>query len=142
MLVVEQFDSPRLAGNLMGDPSVRDLVVYLPPSYHTSARRYPVLYLLHGFGMHARDWSVAHLHTAEGQLPDSREETLQSNYFENLEANYPKSATVTGGLMKGNFAQLDIAGLHHDGRKITGKVRMTKSGANWRVVDQYLVGSE
>lgn len=92
--------------------------------------------------IHARDWSVAHLHTAEGQLPDSREETLQSNYFENLEANYPKSATVTGGLMKGNFAQLDIAGLHHDGRKITGKVRMTKSGANWRVVDQYFVGSE
>jgi enterochelin esterase-like enzyme len=31
-------------------------VVYLPPGYETSARRYPVLYMLHGMGGSASEW--------------------------------------------------------------------------------------
>jgi enterochelin esterase-like enzyme len=43
-----------LEGNLEGDSPDRDVTVYLPPSYRTDQnRRYPVVYLLHGFG--ARD---------------------------------------------------------------------------------------
>lgn len=43
-----------LAGNLEGDDPNRDVIVYLPPSYSTeSARRYPVLYFLHGYGLTA-----------------------------------------------------------------------------------------
>jgi len=39
-----------LAGNLEGDSPDRQVSVYLPPSYAKSgSRRYPVLYLLHGF---------------------------------------------------------------------------------------------
>ena len=39
-----------LAGNLEGDSADRLVSVYLPPSYaHSGSRRYPVLYLLHGF---------------------------------------------------------------------------------------------
>jgi S-formylglutathione hydrolase len=39
-----------LEGNLSGDSPDRDVSVYLPPSYRTQpSRRYPVLYLLHGF---------------------------------------------------------------------------------------------
>jgi S-formylglutathione hydrolase FrmB len=39
-----------LEGNLSLDPAERDVSVYLPPSYATSKkRRYPVVYLLHGF---------------------------------------------------------------------------------------------
>jgi S-formylglutathione hydrolase len=39
-----------LEGNLSGDPADRDVSVYLPPSYAKNIqRRYPVLYLLHGF---------------------------------------------------------------------------------------------
>ncbi len=38
-----------LAGNALGDPCERDLYCYLPPSYHTSDRRYPVVYFLSGF---------------------------------------------------------------------------------------------
>jgi S-formylglutathione hydrolase FrmB len=42
--------SAALAGNLLGDSPRRQVTVYLPPSYATEpARRYPVLYLLHGF---------------------------------------------------------------------------------------------
>jgi enterochelin esterase-like enzyme len=39
-----------LAGNLEGDSPARNVSVYLPPSYAAAPwRRYPVLYLLHGF---------------------------------------------------------------------------------------------
>ena len=42
--------SQALEGNLIGDPAVRDVSVYLPPSYQADPdKRYPVLYLLHGF---------------------------------------------------------------------------------------------
>src|SRR5579864_4456629 len=58
MIVVEQIDSKHLAGNVIGDPSQRDLVIYLPPSYHTSSRRYPTAYLLHGFGGRAMLWTI------------------------------------------------------------------------------------
>jgi len=39
-----------LAGNLEGDSPERDVSIYLPPSYaNEKNRRYPVIYLLHGF---------------------------------------------------------------------------------------------
>ncbi len=39
-----------LEGNLSGEPADRDVSVYLPPSYQASGnRRYPVVYLLHGY---------------------------------------------------------------------------------------------
>ena len=39
-----------LEGNLEGDSPDRDVSIYLPPSYATAAnRRYPVIYLLHGY---------------------------------------------------------------------------------------------
>lgn len=39
-----------LEGNLSGEPADRDVSVYLPPGYGTeSNRRYPVIYLLHGY---------------------------------------------------------------------------------------------
>jgi len=49
-VVVERFESAALRGNRAGDPHLRRVPVYLPPSYDASpARRYPVLYLLTGF---------------------------------------------------------------------------------------------
>jgi S-formylglutathione hydrolase len=39
-----------LEGNLEGDSPDRDVAVYLPPGYKTAVRRrYPVVYMLHGF---------------------------------------------------------------------------------------------
>ncbi|MGH8217765.1 MAG: alpha/beta hydrolase [Steroidobacteraceae bacterium] len=41
---------PSLVGNLEGDSADREVSIYLPPSYSKApGRRYPVLYLLHGF---------------------------------------------------------------------------------------------
>jgi S-formylglutathione hydrolase FrmB len=46
-----------LEGNLNGDPVERPVFVYLPPSYKTQPnRRYPVVYLLHGYGLRAERW--------------------------------------------------------------------------------------
>lgn len=46
-----------LEGNLEGDSPDRDVFVYLPPSYATSPnRRYPVVYTLHGYFLHAEQW--------------------------------------------------------------------------------------
>jgi S-formylglutathione hydrolase FrmB len=40
-----------LEGNLEGDSPDRDVTVYLPPSYASDqSRRFPVVYLLHGYG--------------------------------------------------------------------------------------------
>jgi steroid delta-isomerase-like uncharacterized protein len=48
--VEDEITSPSLEGNLLGDPATRSLLVWLPPSYETSPdRRYPTIYLLHGF---------------------------------------------------------------------------------------------
>lgn len=48
-VVIEQFSSEALRGNPLGDPHVREIPVYLPPSHGTGTRRYPVIYWLHGF---------------------------------------------------------------------------------------------
>ena len=46
-----------LEGNLEGDSPDREVFVYLPPSYqHEPNRRYPVVYTLHGYGLHAEQW--------------------------------------------------------------------------------------
>jgi S-formylglutathione hydrolase FrmB len=48
-----------LEGNLEGDSPDRDVAVFLPPSYsHDQKRRYPVVYLLHGFTDNVDNWWV------------------------------------------------------------------------------------
>jgi S-formylglutathione hydrolase len=47
---VDTIDAPSLRGNLIGDSARKPITVYLPPSYsRTRTKRYPVVYLLHGF---------------------------------------------------------------------------------------------
>jgi hypothetical protein len=53
MIIHTRIESPHLAGNLLGDPSERDLFVYVPPGYEESDRRYPTAYLLHAYGVTA-----------------------------------------------------------------------------------------
>jgi enterochelin esterase-like enzyme len=46
-----------LEGNLEGDSADRDVFVYLPPGYASAPdRRFPVVYTLHGYGLHAQQW--------------------------------------------------------------------------------------
>jgi enterochelin esterase-like enzyme len=45
-----KIESAALAQNLIGEKTERTIKVYVPPAYHTSAKHYPVLYFLPGFG--------------------------------------------------------------------------------------------
>ncbi len=49
-LHIDRIESDALRGNALGDPPARPVIVYTPPGYDAQAsRRYPVLYLLHGY---------------------------------------------------------------------------------------------
>jgi S-formylglutathione hydrolase FrmB len=57
-LVEISIPAPSLKGNLLGDPLEQKVTVYLPPSYESSpAKRYPTLYLLHGFFGRNNAWT-------------------------------------------------------------------------------------
>ena len=45
-----------LEGNLEGDSPDRDVFIYLPPGYANTTQRYPVAYMLHGYGLTAERW--------------------------------------------------------------------------------------
>lgn len=47
--IILRHTSKVLKNNPLGDPYQRDVVVYLPPSYVKSNKRYPVVYLIAGF---------------------------------------------------------------------------------------------
>ena len=47
-----------LKNNLLGDSFEQDVAIYLPPGYETAkTKRYPVIYLLHGFGDNIKNWT-------------------------------------------------------------------------------------
>jgi S-formylglutathione hydrolase len=57
-LVFDTVHSRALERNVYGDSPDRSVMIYLPPSYASSpSRRYPVIYLLHGFGTTEREWT-------------------------------------------------------------------------------------
>ncbi len=49
-IVTDMITSEALKGNKLGDPDTRNMIIYLPPSYASSDKAYPVIYLLHGYG--------------------------------------------------------------------------------------------
>src|SRR5215469_3167811 len=56
-IVSDTFIARSLQGNLLGDDIERKVLVYLPPTYDTAPqRRYPVIYLLHGYGGQIESW--------------------------------------------------------------------------------------
>ncbi|MBI2931535.1 MAG: esterase [Planctomycetes bacterium] len=60
-VLIESFASRVLRGNPLGDPYVRRIPIYLPPSYARNTRRYPVIYVLSGFtgtGLSHLNWSA------------------------------------------------------------------------------------
>jgi S-formylglutathione hydrolase FrmB len=71
-LVFDTVHSAALAHNKFGDPVDREVLVYLPPSYATNASaRFPVVYLLHGFGGTDRTWLGALNHFSIQPAVDS-----------------------------------------------------------------------
>ena len=73
-LEVVEIYSPALEDNLIGDPATREMRVYLPPSYDSGQRRYPVIFVLHGFTQNSTTFARVKGNddlVASGQMPES-----------------------------------------------------------------------
>jgi S-formylglutathione hydrolase FrmB len=82
-----------LEGNLEGDAVDRDVIVFLPPSYASGqARRYPVVYALHGYSIGAEQW------THEIHVPQTIEGAFAQGAQEMIVV-LPDSKTVHNGSM-------------------------------------------
>ena len=85
-----------LEGNLEGDSPDRPVVVYLPPSYaREPARRYPVLYYLHGYT------ATAEAYVKSLALPDSIDRAIASGAREMIVV-LPDAFTKYSGSMYSN----------------------------------------
>jgi enterochelin esterase-like enzyme len=82
-----------LEGNLEGDAIDRDAFVVLPPSYNENrARRFPVVYALHGYSIGAEQW------TQEIHVPQTIEGAFAKGAHEMIVV-VPDSKTVHNGSM-------------------------------------------
>jgi enterochelin esterase-like enzyme len=82
-----------LEGNLEGNAADRAVIVFLPPSYEKEkARRYPVVYALHGFFIGAEQW------TGEIHVPQTIEGAFARGSKE-LIVVLPDSKTLHDGSM-------------------------------------------
>ena len=87
-----------LEGNLEGDAVDRDVIVFLPPSYaKEKARRYPVVYALHGFFIGAAQWS------GEIHVPQTIEGAFAQGAREMIVV-LPDSKTIYNGSMYSSSA--------------------------------------
>jgi enterochelin esterase-like enzyme len=71
--------SREIEANLLGTPAEREVIVVLPPGYDRNpARRYPVVYALHGYSIGAQQW-IQEIHlpqTAEGAFAKGTREMI------------------------------------------------------------------
>lgn len=82
-----------LEGNLEGNAVDRDTIVFLPPSYaKDTARRYPVVYALHGYSIGAEQW------TGEIHAPQTIEGAFAQEVGEMIVV-LPDSKTAHNGSM-------------------------------------------
>ncbi len=89
-----------LEGNLEGDSPDREVTVYLPPSYATDqTRRYPVVYLLHGYG--GRDDTF---NGRLARLSESADKLSTAQGFSDLIVVTPNAFTLHKGSMYSNSA--------------------------------------
>lgn len=86
----------------------------------------------------AADIRTAKLHLRDEEIANVPATAELRSFFEGLALNYPKTAKATGGLMKGDLANVEMKGTDREGRKIEGTFSMKKTAGTWRVVDQYL----
>lgn len=95
-----------LEGNLEGDSPDRDVSVYLPPSYATAKnRRYPVLYLLHGYTNTDEGWygpnTKSGFQSAKTTLPEVADRGIAAGAREMIIV-MPNAYTVYQGSMFSN----------------------------------------
>lgn len=87
-----------LEGNLAGDSPDRDVTIYLPPSYAKSPKkRYPVLYLLHGFTDSDEKWMGLKKHFIN--VPESADRAVAAGAAKEMIVVMPNAFTKFQGSM-------------------------------------------
>jgi enterochelin esterase-like enzyme len=90
--------SKALEGNLNGDSPDRDVSIYLPPSYKAEKnRRYPVVYMLHGFTDDDAKWFGHVKHWIS--LPDILNKAISDGSSREMIVVMPNGYTKFGGSM-------------------------------------------
>lgn len=91
-----KLSSPALKNNLLGDPAEQSVAVYLPPSYQASpSKRYPTLYLLHGFTGNIKAWTT---NGYQGMnLQPLMDEMIKSGKIREMIVVVPNGANAYGG---------------------------------------------
>jgi S-formylglutathione hydrolase len=90
-----------LEGNLEGDSPDRDVMVYLPPTYKAmSQRRYPVVYLLHGFTDDVDHWWGVTRHFVS--VPRAMDNALERGVTKEMIVVMPNAYTRYQGSMYSN----------------------------------------
>jgi S-formylglutathione hydrolase len=90
-----------LEGNLEGDSPDRDVSIYLPPSYKSDTqRRYPVVYVLHGFTDSENAWFRSPSHFVN--LPASMEKAMAGGNTREMILVTPNAYTRYAGSFYGS----------------------------------------
>lgn len=84
-----EITSKALANNLLEDPTTRNFYVLLPPSYNSSDKRYPVVYVLH--------WYTGHYGTMVGYVQDPYETALSKGDVQEMIFVFPDASNKLGG---------------------------------------------
>jgi S-formylglutathione hydrolase len=93
---VDTVPGPSLRGNLIGDPAWREVTVYLPPGYKRDrTKRYPVVYLLHGFAADHR--------------------AFMSGPYQNLNVRISMDSLIESGAVRGMIVVMPNARNFFDG---------------------------
>jgi S-formylglutathione hydrolase len=98
-----------LEGNLEGDSPDRDVSIYLPPSYATARnRRYPVVYLLHGYTNSDEGWFGPGVKSgflsANTTLPAVADKSIAEDGSGEMILVMPNAYTIYQGSMFSNSA--------------------------------------
>ena len=134
-LVRDTVRSAALRGNPLGDPAERAVAVYLPPSYAASpARRYPVVYLLHGFDGDPDQWAGERM-----RLPRAMDSLVAAGAVREMIVVMPDGRNALGGSFFANtaaagrwedFLVREVVG-HVDGRYRTVRGAAGRGIAGW-----------
>lgn len=92
---------PSLVGNLSGDSPDRDVSIWLPPAYKTeTGRRFPVIYMLHGFTDSDEKWFglVKHWINLPSILDEAQPQAIvvMPNAFTRFHGSMYSSSATTG----------------------------------------------
>jgi hypothetical protein len=86
-----------------------------------------------------KDFAVARRHLHLDEMPrNGAAPSDMKLYFEGLALNHPKSVKTTGGLIKGDRAQVEVKGVSAEGSNLRGIYLMEKRDGAWRITAKSL----